>query len=232
MAFLNNGITGHRGNPVDFPENTLASFADAIVAGVDWIELDVRLSKDSKLIVIHDENTGRTCDSDVLIHKTESSELRKLDAGANARPPFLEEVLELIGYQTETRVSIQPKVDCVSQICEVIKSMDMEQYTGFNDGDSALLLKAKCLLPDTKIFYDLDNAEKLDAAIEAARKHDFAGIVLYHLEMTQELAGKINAAGFESGVWTVNDPEDFMRLRSMGVKRFYTDCPRKFIELI
>jgi len=93
------------------------------------------------------------------------------------------------------------------------------------------LQKAKSLIPETTIFYDLANADNLEKAIKAARLYDFAGIVLYYIEMKQKHADSINAAGLEAGVWTVDDLDTFLRLRNMGVKRFYTDCPRKFIKL-
>ena len=198
MNFLDNGITGHRGNPVEYPENTLPSFADAVAAGVDWIELDVRLSSDNRLIVIHDGTTGRTCDADLLIEQTDSGKLRKLNAasgwnranhsghGRKEVLPFLEEVLELIKTQNRTRVSIQPKVDCVTEICAMLKKMNLTEYAGFNDGDLSVLQKAVTLLPGAAVFYDLHNRQDTIAAIMAAKHYNFTGIVQVKREVCWE----------------------------------------------
>jgi glycerophosphoryl diester phosphodiesterase len=65
-----------------------------------------------------------------------------------------------------------------------------------------------------------------------AKQYAFNGIVVNSNAMTKENADLINSAGFETGVWVVNSPEDFMAFKKMGVERFYTDCPRKLLELI
>jgi hypothetical protein len=61
-SFLNNGVTAHRGNSGDYPENTLPAFESGIEVGADWIELDIFRTKDGKLVVIHDKTTARTGD--------------------------------------------------------------------------------------------------------------------------------------------------------------------------
>ena len=74
MTVLNNGVTGHRGNPEAAPENTLAGFASAIALGVDFLETDVHESADGVLFLCHDATTGRTCGTDLAIAETEAAE--------------------------------------------------------------------------------------------------------------------------------------------------------------
>ena len=88
-------IGGHRGNPAEQPENTLASFASAIELGVDMIECDVHLSSDGELVVIHDHTLDRTTNGTGLVRQHRLAELRELDAGAGERLPILAEVCEL-----------------------------------------------------------------------------------------------------------------------------------------
>lgn len=71
---------GHRGFAAKFPENTLLSFQEAIEAGADVLELDVHLSMDDHLIIIHDETVNRTTNGNGLVRKKTISELKKLDA--------------------------------------------------------------------------------------------------------------------------------------------------------
>jgi glycerophosphoryl diester phosphodiesterase len=88
-------LGGHRGNPAEFPENTMGSFKSAIAAGCDLIECDVHLSSDGRLVVIHDHTLERTTNGTGLVRDRTSAELRKLDAGHGERIPLLQEVIEL-----------------------------------------------------------------------------------------------------------------------------------------
>src|ERR1700681_4503232 len=94
-------VVGHRGAMGHRPENTLASFEHALELGADWIELDVHLTRDGALAVIHDESVDRTTDGHGLVRDHSLLELKLLDAGAwfgpgfvGERVPTLDEVLE------------------------------------------------------------------------------------------------------------------------------------------
>src|SRR5215471_19656445 len=86
-------VVGHRGAMGYCPENTLASFERGLELGADWIELDVHLSRDGELIVIHDETLERTTNGHGLVRERSLSELRALDAGDGQHIPTLPEVL-------------------------------------------------------------------------------------------------------------------------------------------
>ena len=81
-------LGGHRGNPDEFPENTLASFRSAIELGVDLIECDVHLSEDGGLAVIHDHLLDRTTDGSGLVRDYTMAELKRFDAGSWKDPRF------------------------------------------------------------------------------------------------------------------------------------------------
>lgn len=78
------------------PENTLRSFVHAERAGMDAIELDLHLSKDGALAVMHDADVDRTTDGKGPINEKTLSELRELDAGQGERVPVFEEVLDAV----------------------------------------------------------------------------------------------------------------------------------------
>ena len=90
------------------PENTMASFERGLALGADWIELDVHLSRDEALIVIHDETLDRTTNGHGLVRDHTLAELRTLDAGGRQRIPTLDEVLAWAREQ-ETIVDIEIK---------------------------------------------------------------------------------------------------------------------------
>ena len=89
-------IMGHRGAPAEEPENTLRSFRRALDLGVAAVELDVQLTRDGRLAVIHDETLDRTTNGRGLVKDFTLAELQKLDAGQGEPIPALEEVLELV----------------------------------------------------------------------------------------------------------------------------------------
>ena len=90
-------VAGHRGNPSEFPENTMASFQSAVEVGVDMIETDIHLTKDGVLVLIHDHDVNRTTDGIGLVREKTYEEIKKLNAGTEEMPspiPTLSEFLE------------------------------------------------------------------------------------------------------------------------------------------
>ena len=92
-------IMGHRGAPADEPENTLRSFRRALEMGVAAVELDVQLTKDGRLAVIHDETLDRTTNGHGAVKDFTLAELKQLDAGQGEPVPSLEEVFDLVQGQ-------------------------------------------------------------------------------------------------------------------------------------
>lgn len=86
----------HRGAFVEAPENTLKSFKLAMEMGADMIELDVRLTKDRKVVVIHDDTIDRTSNGSGAVRDYTLDELKQFDFGEGEKIPTLEEVFELI----------------------------------------------------------------------------------------------------------------------------------------
>jgi glycerophosphoryl diester phosphodiesterase len=87
---------GHRGAAGYEPENTLRSFRKALELGVDMVELDVRRTKDGKLVVIHDDTVDRTTPGSGAVAEMTLAEIMELDAGRGEKVPILDEVLDLV----------------------------------------------------------------------------------------------------------------------------------------
>src|SRR5262245_21203089 len=86
----------HRGASIEQPENTLLAFARAIALGVDMIELDVNLTRDGALVVLHDTTLERTTNGAGPVRERLLADIQQLDAGRGQRVPTLEEVFELV----------------------------------------------------------------------------------------------------------------------------------------
>ena len=109
-------IVAHRGYSAKYPENTLAAFQAAMDCGVPMIELDVTLSRDRKLIVIHDDNLERTTNGHGPVNQYTLAELKQLDAGgwfhsrfSGERLPELTEVFDLVAGKTFINIEIKPE---------------------------------------------------------------------------------------------------------------------------
>jgi glycerophosphoryl diester phosphodiesterase len=100
-------IMGHRGAPADEPENTLRSFRRALAMGVTVVELDVQLTRDRRLAVIHDETLDRTTNGRGPVKDFTLAELQKLDAGQGEPVPSLEEVYELVKDKAHLLVELK-----------------------------------------------------------------------------------------------------------------------------
>ena len=243
--FLNNGITAHRGDSGTLPENTLAAFASAIQCGADWIELDLFRTADNQLIVIHDKTTARTGDRNLSVPHSNCETLQEIDIATGFRKtnnlskkdcppryaPKLEDVLSLVMKQTKTRVSIQPKMDCVMDAIKVIRRLNAMPWIGFNDGNLGLMIKAKALAPEAVIFWDRGANTNLSQDIQIAVQHNFHALIFQHHGLTKEKIEQTPAAGLQAGAWTVNDPKKIEALLTMGINRIYTDYPARMKQI-
>jgi glycerophosphoryl diester phosphodiesterase len=107
-------IIAHRGYRAKYPENTLAAFSAALDIGVKMIELDVMLTRDRKMVVIHDATLERTTDGHGQVNSYTLQELKELDAGswfhprfAGERLPALDQVLDLVSDRTLLNIEIK-----------------------------------------------------------------------------------------------------------------------------
>ena len=155
-------IYGHRGASAYAPENTLEAFRLAMDMGADGFELDVHLSKDGELVVIHDETVDRTTDGAGLVRELTLAQLKALDASngkeayRGARIPTLEEVFELI-RDTRHLVNVEIKTDeCfypgLEEKClELAARMGVEDRVIYSSFNHFTLLKLRQLKPDLKL---------------------------------------------------------------------------------
>jgi glycerophosphoryl diester phosphodiesterase len=245
QGFLHNGVTAHRGNSGEFPENTLPAFASGIELGADWLELDIFRTKDGKLVVIHDRTTERVGDQNVNVAEATYEQLLTVDVATDfrrrtgssleqvpvERVPLLEDVLRLVKQQSRTRVSIQPKMDCVAEAVDMVKDLQAEAWVGFNDGNLQYMAAVKRLAPEIPVFWDRGASTDIADDISVAGQHGFESLVLHHSGVTVEKVQQINAAGLEVGAWTVNDGAVMEKLLGMGVERIYTDQPGTLLAL-
>lgn len=243
-SVFENGVTAHRGNSIEFPENTLPAIRSGIDAGADWLEIDIYRTKDGKIVVTHDPTTERVGDKRLVVGDSTYEELLAVDVAADFRKrngktvqkvpkhtiPLLEDVLRLVMTQHKSRVSLQPKMPCVADAIAIVRQLKAEPWVGFNDGSLQYMAEVKRLAPEMPVFWDRTQSD-IDADLLVAKKHGFESLVLQSNTVTKEMVEKIHAAGLDAGVWTVNDRQAMLRLLDAGVDRIYTDDPKLLLRL-
>ncbi|MFS0724757.1 glycerophosphodiester phosphodiesterase family protein [Paenibacillus sp. 1P07SE] len=144
-------VAAHRGYKSKYPENTLLAFAEAAALGVDMLELDLRLSKDKQLMVIHDETVDRTTNGSGLVSEWEAAELQELDAGgwfgarfAGLKIPLFSELCAFIeGYPNMLlNVEIKPAPDALEAADLAVAALEacgMRENCVFTSFDAVVL---------------------------------------------------------------------------------------------
>ena len=224
-------VGGHRGNPAEHPENTLASFRSAIELGVDMIECDVHLSADGELVVIHDHTLDRTTDGSGLVVQRSLADLRQLDAGGGERLPVLAEVCELardrVGLAIELKQIPIPYPGLEEKLVACLAALGMLDQTAvisFHHGSARL---AKQLEPRLSVGV-LEGARPIDPV--AVLRSAGADIYSPHYgAMDPELVEAIHAAGAVVGVWTVDDDAAVAWCRACRPDSVFTNRPREIV---
>jgi glycerophosphoryl diester phosphodiesterase len=145
--------------------------------------------------------------------------------------PLLKDAITLILKQKKTRLSIQPKMDCVAEAIAIVRQLSAEKMVGFNDASLPLMSKVKSLAPQIPVFWDRPANADIAADIKIAKQWGFDNMVMHFSTITPEKVSMIKAAGISTGAWTVNDPKVLKELLNMGIERIYTDDPKMLIEI-
>ena len=223
-------VMAHRGASTEAPENTMAAFQKAIDDMADYIELDVQLTNNGEVIVMHDSNAYRTTGVDANIVNMTYKEVKTLDAGSwfsdeyvGENVPSLKEVLELTQGKIKLNIELKPADNGTALAKNTVRLI--EKYNMVNDcvitSFSESALKAvKTYNQEIKVgyilsaaygdFYDMKNVDffSVNAAFLSKRTID-----------------AIHNSGKRVYAWTVNNKESIKNLTNKGVDGIITDNP-------
>ncbi len=231
-------IFAHRGASAHAPENTLAAFELAVEQNADGIELDVKLSADGHVVVIHDATVDRTTGARGRVKDMSLADLRSLEAGnsfsqnfSGERIPTLEQVFEAVGKRTFINVELTnyttPRDHLVESACMLVKKFNLQKRVIFSSFYPPNLSKAMSYLPEVPRGL-LAYTGILGAW---ARSFGFAFGKYQALhpnlkDVTPEQVQRVHRLKRRIHVWTVNNPDDMRRLFGWGVDAVITDDPR------
>ena len=212
---------GHRGAKGYKPENTLASFAKAIELNVDAIELDVHLSSDGEIMVIHDETLNRTTTKTGFVSDYSASELKKLGI------PTLEEVILLVNRRCVINIEIK-EATATPKVLQLIEKSVNEQHWKYNQFQissfnwEALSMVSKI---NSKIAIGVLAEASIEKALAFAIQIKAHSINPYFKLLNSENVNLIHSNGFKIYTWTVNTPEDLIFVKSLKVNGIISDFP-------
>lgn len=234
-------IIAHRGASGKAPENTLASVNKAWQLDSDAVEVDVHLSADNRIMVIHDANTARTSGENMLVRDSSSDELGKLDVGsfksgefAGEKIPFLKDIIETIPADKKLFVEVKSSRKILPFLKKVIEQSGKADNIAIISFNMELLDRAKTQMPDIPMYWlvypeknqETDKLQPYDASlIDKVVKSGLDGLDVYHRVLTENYVRNTHAAGLDVYVWTVNDREIIEKMYDIGVDGITTDYP-------
>ena len=230
-------IVAHRGAAGKAPENTLASFKQAIEDKTDWIELDVQENAEGKIVVVHDSDFMKLAGNPVKVWDSTLDQLADIDIGSwfdhrfsTERTPLLKDVLELA--HGKARVVIELKYyghdeQLEQRVIDIVESMGMVEEIAMMSLKYDGIQKIRALRPDWNV-----------GLLSATAIGDLSKLDTNFLAVAMGMASpgfidRAHRAGRKVFVWTVNDAVSMSRMISLGVDGLITDEPemaRKVIQ--
>lgn len=241
-VFSMSKIYAHRGFSGKYPENTMLAFQKAVEIGVDGIELDVHLTKDNVLVIIHDEDIKRTSNGEGLVRDMTYDELCKFDYSAGFAGvygyngiPTLKEYFDLVkdtnvitNIELKTGIFEYPTIE--KRVIDMIAEYGLEDRIILSSFNHYTILRCEKINPAIKRGFLseswLINYGKYTKANNVQCCHPIFRF------LSEETVKEMHDAGCEINTWTVNEYEDIKRLSDMGVDALIGNYPDRMIEVL
>lgn len=235
-------VWAHRGASAYAPENTLEAFQKAIDMGADGVELDIQLSKDGEIVVIHDEQIGRVSDGTGWVKDYTLEELRTYNFNkthpeySRVLIPTLEEVYRLL-EPTGMTVNVELKTgvvfydDIERKALELANRMNMKEKVIYSSFNHYTVMKIKELDPMARSGFLFCDGWMGVPEYAALHKVDALHPALYNVQyegFIEECRGR----GIELNVWTVNEEKHMKKLCDMGVDSIITNYPDVAVRVV
>ena len=212
---------GHRGAKGYVAENTIASFKKALELKVDAIELDVHLSADECVMVIHDDTVNRTTDKTGFVKSFSSFELNQMNI------PTLETVLNLINQQCLVNIEIKDP-NATQKVVHIIEKFICNYHWNYNQFQISSFIwetleeVSKSSVP---ISIDVLTEDSIENALSFAKKIGAYSINPFFKLLNIENTKRIRENGFKIYTWTVNSIKDITFIKSLNVDGIISDFP-------
>jgi len=231
-------VIAHRGASSYAPENTLAAFDLALEMGARHIELDVHLTADGRIVVIHDDKVDRTTDGTGAVAAQTLADLRKLDAGAwfdprfaGQRIPGFAEVLERYAGRAHLHVEIKGRTPLLAQrTVDEIRRHGMAETVTMTSFQAAPLREIRAYAPDLPAGWLV--REVSDAVISEARDMALTQICPKAPEVTPDLVRRLHDDGFAVRAWGVATEALMEQVVRAGADGMTVNFPDKLLAFL
>lgn len=212
------------------PENTLAAFEKALDIGVDMLEIDVRVTGDGQLIVLHDPSLDRTTDCEGIVREMGLDEIRQADAGDGERVPILREVFDLA--RNRAPILLEIKSDFIAErVVQAIADAQIEEQVVVQSFNPQTVERVKRLaphLPSSLLIGELPTTPSRVRARRLVSQVLEVGantLSIWHATLTPSLIEEMRKRGIAVWAWTVDEEITMRDLAMMGVQGLVTNYP-------
>ena len=233
-------VIAHRGDHVDVPENTLAAYKNAIKNGVDYVEIDLRTTEDSVLVIMHDASVDRMTKSKGKISDLTYAEVRKLkvidkrkDSMKTYAVPAFEEVLQTC--KNKINIYLDFKDASVQQTYDLIKKYGMEKQVIVYINSPLQYEEWRRIVPSMPVMLSLPDSVKNSNALKTfLAKYPLELLDGDYSDYTMEIVKAATAAG--KVVWpdiqSADENRNWDKALELGFKGLQTDHPKALIEYL
>ena len=212
---------GHRGAKGYVAENTLVSFAKAIELNVDAIELDVHLSSDGEVMVIHDKTINRTTEATGFVKDYSASELKKIGI------PTLIDVLLYVNRRCTINIEIK-EATAAQKVIQIVEKQVNEQNWNYNKFEvSSFIWESLEIISklNSNIALGVLTEDSIEKALAFAIQIKAKSINPNFKLLNTKNVNLLHSNGFKIYAWTVNTPEDLIFVKSLNVDGIISDFP-------
>lgn len=234
-------VWAHRGASAYAPENTLEAFLLAAEQGADGVELDVQLTKDGEMVVVHDEEIDRVSDGSGFVKDYTLAELKTLNFNKthpeyqDVKIPTLREVYEAL-KPTGMTINVELKTgifwykDLEKKVLELTKEMEMEDRVIYSSFNHYSIQQMKKIVPEAETAYLYSDVILNVTEYAKNTKVDGLHPAVYHVKMADFLKEYLGS-NLNVRVWTVNEKADMKWLIDAGVTAIITNYPDMAVQI-
>lgn len=220
-------VYAHRGDSAAYPENTLLAFRKAIESGAYGIELDLHATSDGTVVVIHDRSMERTTSGLGYVDEMTLVDVRQADAGSGERVPTFAEVLDLVGDRLHFDLEVkQPGIEAA--VLDVLTSYPASRWA-ISSFDWEILKRLRELSATAELWPLAMHVD--EALLDVAGSIGSPCVAIDAGAYTAASAQMVGQAGLAAMVWTVNEPDEALRVRALGAAAICTDTPGQMVAL-
>lgn len=224
----------HRGASYLAPENTVKSVELAWDLGSDAVEIDVQLTVDKRIMVIHDKDTRRTCQGkNFQIASSPSELLRDMDAGTfkdekykGEKIPFLSEITGLTPEGKKLVLNIECGTEILPDLKRVLKESGKTEQIIFTSPYWQTIVAAKDSFPQNACFWLTSEKHEMQKKLAEVRQAGLDGVSLSYSLINDKILAMVKEQKLQLIVRTVNDPREAGQLIALGIDKIMTDRPR------